>query len=150
MQRTMRLALLILLICLGCVTGPFDGGTIAIQGVGPFALVELRNGSQVQLRMGTVHFPDGVTGLLVDYVTSHALGSEDVDAEFPFVWWEAMPEARRRSYTQAWVRALESVSAVTSRAVAHRACLTADGSTLWLHLDGGLTASDRAADKRCQ
>jgi hypothetical protein len=30
-----------------------------------------------------------------------------------------------------------------------RGCLTDSGETLWLHLDGGLTPSDRAASKRC-
>ncbi|MCG8591651.1 MAG: hypothetical protein MJE66_20325 [Proteobacteria bacterium] len=149
MQRTTRLTGLALLAVTTCSSTPVDTNAIAISDVGPFRSVQLENGVTVPMRTGTVRFPDGVTGLLVDYVTTHEFGSELIRSEIPFVWWEAIPEVKRRSLSQGWVRAFDRIPAGEFEAEGHRACLAPDGSTLWLHLDGGLTSSDQAAGKQC-
>lgn len=147
----MKAALFSLLSLLAFASPALADGTIKLDQVAPFRRVELENGATVPLRTGVVHFPDGAVGLLVDYVSSHPQGSDAVEAEIPFVWWEAIPEVKRRGYTQGWVRALDRIpdDGAEFRAQGYRACLAPDGSTLWLHLDGGLHEEDRTAGKSC-
>jgi hypothetical protein len=148
----MRLAILVVLLLAACVSQPRQGGTVHIYDVGQFQDAELENGLVVPMRFARVVFPDGVEGLAVDYVTPSQLGSAAVEAELPYVWWEAMPTLRAHGWTQGWVRALGTLDTKGPgpfKADAWRACLTADGETLWIHLDGVPHAKDREAGKRC-
>ena len=143
---------LLVLCCLlvaACAARPAPPGHIRILETSQVRHVALENGTTVPIRLGRMVFADGVEGLLVDYVTQHPLGSAAVAAEIPFVWWAALPSARQVSYTQGWVRALENMSGGANHGEAYRACLTAEGKTLWLQLDGGLRKEDRDAGRKC-
>ena len=146
----MRLAVFVFLLSLAaCAAPPRQGGTIELLDVGSFEDVELDNGLVVPIRLARVVFPDGVEGLAVDYVTPSDLNTTAVEAELPYVWWEMIPTLRSRGWTQGWVRALDTKEPGEFKANAWRACLTSDGETLWLLLEGVPNARDRAAGKRC-
>jgi len=145
----MRLATLAILLLATCASQPRQAGTIQLHDVGQFQDVELKNGLVIPMRFARVVFPDGVEGLAVDYVTPSQMGSAAVEAELPYVWWEAMPTLRAHGWAQGWVRALDTKEPGPFKANGWRACLTADGETLWIHLDGVPHAKDREAGKRC-
>jgi hypothetical protein len=111
--------------------------------------VALDNGTAVRLfRSHRVCFPDGETGLVFDYVTD-ARSEHAIQNEYRFAWWGFIPRIRASGDVQGLVRAFARLPKQGEhiRATGIRACLTEDGHTLWMTLDGRVL--DAASGRHC-
>lgn len=116
--------------------------------------VQLADGSRVEVvRFVPVRLPDGRTGREIVYRSDRPFDSDELRAEVNLVWWHFLPRLRSLGITDGVVVARRespsSGSAGLVRSEAYRACLTGEGETLWIHLDGSLPPTIARAGKRC-